>query len=215
MVIYRKRQHITMSQFLVLIADIESSKDIEEKQREELQDKLQGELDNLNKGHTEPISPYTITLGDEFQAVFKHTDMLFTGVLGILALLHPVRIRFSLGIGGINTEVNKKQAIGMDGPAFHCARRGMDQLKKSGFLFNLATEGEQSPVLGVINNSLQLLSHEISSWHKNRIAILHLVREGHDYKEIARRLAISQTAFYKNKEAGALEVINELLDNIS
>src|SRR5699024_12288367 len=109
MVIYRKRQHITMSQFLVLIADIESSKDIEEKQREELQDKLQNELDNLNKGHTEPISPYNITLGDEFQAVFKHTDMLFTRVLGILALLHPARTRYALGSGEMTTDRIKKQ----------------------------------------------------------------------------------------------------------
>ncbi|SMO62121.1 SatD family protein [Fodinibius sediminis] len=204
-----------MKRRLVLIADIESSKEIKEEERGALQDNLQQTLDDLNQMEQAPASPYTITLGDEFQAVFEEADGLFVQLFRILSALYPVRVRFSLGIGTIATPLNTTQAIGMDGPAFHEARKGMEQLKESGFLFHLRFEEEQNTVLKLINNSLQLLSHEVETWKKNRLAILHLLKEGHDYKEIASQLSISSPAFYKNKEAGALEVVSELTDNIS
>jgi len=204
-----------MERYLVLIADIESSKEIKEGRREALQDKLQEELNHLNQSDYAPVSPYTITLGDEFQAVFEEAGALPVHLFRILAVSHPVRIRFSLGVGSIATPVNTEQAIGMDGPAFHEARNGMDTLKESGFLFHLNVEKEESAILKLINASLQLLSHEIKTWKKNRLAILYLLKEGYDYKKIADRLDISTPAFYKNKEAGALEVISTLIDSIT
>lgn len=204
-----------MSRFLVLIADIESSKEIKEENRGALQVKLQAELDHLNQTDHAPVSPYTITLGDEFQAVFEDTERLFIDLFRISAVLHPVKARFSLGVGSVATPVNTEQAIGMDGPAFHEARKGMEMLKKSGYLFQLNVEGGDNATLGLINNSLQLLSHEIQAWKKNRLTILYLLREGYDYKKIVEELDISPPAFYKNKEAGALDVISKLMDNIS
>lgn len=204
-----------MDPYLVLIGDIEASKEIKEDQREKLQQKLQKELDRLNEGEGRPISPYTITLGDEFQAVFKGADHVFIHLFGILAALYPVKVRFSLGLGSIDTVINKEQAIGMDGPAFHCAREGIERLKESGHLFHLSVEKEHNAVVDVINNSLQLLSHEIQSWKKNRLSILYLLKQGYDYKSIADKLDISRPAFYKNRDAGALEVISELMDHIS
>lgn len=204
-----------MQRLIVLIADIESSKQIKEEQREALQAKLQQELDHLNKIEYGPVSPYTITLGDEFQAVFEEADMLFIHFFRILAKLHPVRVRFSLGVGSIATPLNTEQSIGMDGPAFHQARKGMDQLKESGFLFHLNVEEEDNAALKLINNSLELLSHEIQTWNQNRLSIFYLTKEGYDYKKIVEQLDISPPAFYKNKEAGALDVVSKLLDNIS
>src|SRR5690625_3549704 len=204
-----------MERYLVLIADIESSKEIKEGRREALQDKLQEELNHLNQSDYAPVSPYTITLGDEFQAVFEEAGALPVHLFRILAVSHPVRIRFSLGVGSIVTPVNTEQAIGMDGPAFHEARSGMDTLKESGFLFHLNVEEEDSAILNLVNASLQLLSHEIKTWKKNRLTILYLLKEGYDYKKIAERLDISTPAFYKNKEAGALEVISTLIDSIT
>ncbi|MCW9706449.1 SatD family protein [Fodinibius salsisoli] len=204
-----------MEQALVLIADIESSKEIKEEDREVLQDKLQDELKQLNETDQRPLSPYTITLGDEFQAVFQNADGLFKHCFRILALLYPVRVRFSLGIGSIATPINEEQAIGMDGPAFHAAREGMEALKESGFLFNIYLEEGTNTEVNLINDSLQLLSHEVQKWRQNRLSIFYLLQEGYNYKEIADKLDISQPAFYKNKEAGALEVIRNLTNHIS
>ncbi|HKK47246.1 MAG TPA: SatD family protein [Balneolaceae bacterium] len=204
-----------MNKSLVLIADIEASKEVKQGKREELQQKLKKVLETLSRENKGIVSPYTITLGDEFQAVFKNADHLFKDIFKILATLHPISVRFSLGVGDISTPINKEQAIGMDGPAFHEAREGIKQLKKSGYLFNIRIEEENDMIFKIINNSLQLISTEIRSWNKRRLLIFHLLREGHDYKSITQKLDISRAAFYKNKEMGALDIIDELSDNIA
>jgi len=205
-----------MKNSLVLIADIEASREVEQADREELQRKLQKVLQQLNEEGDGLLSPYTITLGDEFQAVFSKADHIFVHMLKIIAALHPVYVRFSLGMGAITTAINKEQALGMDGPAFHVAREGIDLLKESGFLFNICfADKEESLHLKIVNNTLKLLSKQIRGWNKRRVTILHMIKEGYDYKEISEHLGISQPAFYKNKEAGALDVIDELTDDIA
>jgi len=204
-----------MGKSLVLIADIEASRDIKGKDREDLQKSLKDILKNLNEQGEGIVSPYTITLGDEFQAVFEKADHLFVQMLKIMAALHPVTVRFSLGIGSIDTPLNTEQAIGMDGPAFHRARKGIEILKENGFLFGIRSEDNENLMLQILNNSLQLLSKQMRGWNKTRIKILYMLKEGCDYKVISDELDISRTAFYKNKEAGALEVIDELSDNMA
>ena len=204
-----------MEKSLVLIADIEASRDVEGKDREVLQKSLKDILTNLNERGEGIVSPYTITLGDEFQAVFEEADHLFVQMLKIMAALHPVTVRFSLGIGSIDTPLNTEQAIGMDGPAFHRARKGIEILKENGFLFGIRSEDNEGLMLKILNNSLQLLSKQMRGWNKTRIKILYMLKEGCDYKVISDELDISRTAFYKNKEAGALEVIDELSDNMA
>lgn len=207
-----------MSDSLVLIADIEASRKIGEKEREDFQQRLENILNDLNEqanDDTGLISPYTVTLGDEFQAVFKKANHIFIHMFKIMVALHPVAVRFSLGTGNITTPINSEQAIGMDGPAFHEAREGMDILKKSGYLFYIRIEGEDNLNLKIINGSLKLLSKQIRSWNKKRLAILHMLKEGYDYKAISEELDISKSAFYKNKEAGSLDVIDDLSNDIA
>lgn len=204
-----------MKKSLVLIADIEASRDIEGKDREVLQKSLKDILTHLNEQGEGIVSPYTITLGDEFQAVFDEADHLFVHMLKIMETLHPVTVRFSLGIGSIDTPLNTEQALGMDGPAFHRARKGIEILKENGFLFGIRSEDNADLMLKILNNSLQLLSKQMRGWNKTRIKILYMLKEGWDYKVISDELGISRTAFYKNKEAGALEVIDELSDNMA
>jgi hypothetical protein len=205
-----------MEKLLVLIGDIEDSKSVQNEDREDLQEVLSDELQALNTQYQEGmVSPYTITLGDEFQAVFDGADVVFVQMLKIISAIHPIGVRFSLAVGEIDTSINTEQAIGMDGPAFHRARRGVELLKESEYIFNIGFEEDDSPELKIINNSLQLLSGQIRRWNKRRLTILHMMKEGYDYKEISEALEISKPAFYKNKDAGMLDVVGELTDNIT
>ncbi|NIT55368.1 MAG: hypothetical protein GWN00_03760 [Aliifodinibius sp.] len=204
-----------MEKLLVLIGDIEDSQSVGSRDRESLQEVLSDELQMLNTEYDRGIiSPYTITLGDEFQAVFDRADNIFVQMLKVMSAIHPIGVRFSLAVGHIDTSINTEQAIGMDGPAFHRARRGVELLKENEYMFNIGFE-DDSPELKVINNSLQLLSGRIRGWNKRRLVILHMMKEGYDYKEISEALEISKPAFYKNKEAGMLDVVSELSDNIT
>ncbi len=198
---------------IVLIADIVASRQIEDRDR--IQRKLKNLLNTINKSSGSILSPMTITLGDEFQCVYSSADVIFNHIWRILETAYPEKIRFSYGIGGISTRINKNQAIGMDGPAFYEAREGLIQLKQGNYYFNIRVSDNQSENLNFIRNSLHLVSHHIRSWKKNRIRIMGSLTDGMQIKTIARNLKITEQAVYKNISNGGMELILEITKNIS
>ncbi len=196
---------------IVLIGDIVSSRKI--KNRSLTQQKFEETFKQINKKNKPLISPFTITLGDEFQAVYEKADLLFYNIWQILQYTSPIKIRFSIGVGEITTPINKKQAIGMDGPAFYFAREGMEELKETNNLFILKGEGISNSEL--LNQILFLLSHQINGWKQTRYKIITSLYEGISVKEMADRLGITDKAVYKNIDAGALQNIKRLTDEIS
>ncbi|HFE63174.1 MAG TPA: hypothetical protein ENK14_02015 [Caldithrix sp.] len=188
---------------IALIGDILSSREVPE--RNELQQKLDRTLSQVNRSNPALLSPYTITLGDEFQAVYRNADSLFEDIWQIMLGIFPQKIRFSIAVGTLSTPINRRQAIGMDGPAFHFAREGIQQLKKTSYLFKLS--GEAFPEQELINYSLNLISADVNNWEKNRMQILVGLLLGKKRKDLAEQLGISNVAVYKNIRAGALEAI--------
>jgi hypothetical protein len=195
---------------LVLIGDIVASKRI--KNRKEIQKKLQNLFKSFNN-NKEIISPFTITLGDEFQAVFSKADNIFKYLWEVLFAIYPVQVRFSFGIGDITTSINTVQAIGMDGPAFYNAREGLTELKQKAFLFNLVHNDEKKIML--IKQVLFLLSHLTSGWKESRFKILSLLYDDMPVFEVAKKMKISDKAVYKNIDAGALTNIISITKIIS
>ncbi len=197
---------------LVLVGDLVASRRIA--RRSAVQEKLRVCLNQLNAKKKEGlVSPYTITLGDEFQAVFSAPDRIFQDALTILLALYPVAVRFSCAIGEISTVINTKQAIGMDGPAFHDARATIDRLKKTDSLFAIAGPGGAG--LTLINHSLALVSHSIRKWPRSRLEILHRLSENHSVEQIARDLRVTEQAAYKSIEAGAIRTIVPVFGEIT
>ena len=204
---------------VVVIGDIIGSRALDEPEREEAQEKLLEVFEQIRDKRSSLKSPHTITLGDEFQAVYSGFSTVIDDCWKILAALHPVSVRFSISVGRIVTPINKSQAIGMDGPAFHEARDGIEELKKTGRLFivkiRYAEENEKSlHVLNLMNSSLNMLSNEMLSWKKIRYQILVMINDGWPVKEIAKELNISETAVYKNRDDGDLALIIELKNTI-
>ncbi len=204
---------------IVLIGDIVDSKQLKEEKREQVQSLLLEQFDEINRESDSIEAPFTITLGDEFQAVYTDASTLWEDCWRILAELHPVSVRFSAAIGSISTPINTKQAIGMDGPAFYIARDNIEEMKKSERLFSVGIEGlqkdaERQAVLSLINNSLKFLSKEMKSWNKIRFQILVMLNRGLAVKEIAKKLNVSETAVYKNREDGSLPLVIELKESV-
>jgi hypothetical protein len=197
--------------YFVLIGDIVNSKKI--KDRIAFNAKFQEALSALNAHKADILSPYTITAGDEIQAVFGSADNVFRDAIVILASIYPEKIRFSFSAGALITPVNPNQSIGMDGPAFYTAREGIDRLKKSGDLFHISGEG--IPDLQLLQSCLQLLSFQIKDWKPNRLQTLMFLQEATPVKVIAEKLKVSEQAIYKTINAGALEVVMQLFDEIS
>lgn len=196
---------------IVLVGDLVASRRIVE--RSAVQERLRDCLRQLNSKKREGLlSPYTITLGDEFQAVFSTPDRLFRDSLTVLIALYPVEVRFSFAIGEISTAINTKQAIGMDGPAFHEARATIDRLKKTKNLFAIASSDGAG--LTLINQSLALISHTIGKWPRNRLELLRGLSENRTIKQMARDLRVTDKAVYKSIDAGAIRTIVPLLEEI-
>lgn len=196
---------------IVLIGDIVSSKKINN--RKEIQKKLQTLFKSFNKNGKDITSPFTITLGDEFQAVFSKADNIFKYLWETLLTVYPVKIRFSLGVGSITTSINTAQAIGMDGPAFYNAREGLNELKTTAFLFNIIYDDYKIVIL--LKQILFLLSHLSADWKESRYKILSLMYDDLSVHQITKKMKISDKAVYKNIDAGALTNIISITKIIS
>jgi hypothetical protein len=194
---------------IVLIGDIIGSRKIEN--RGEVQKQLEEVFQLIHKEASNIISNFTITLGDEFQAVFSNADNIFYYLRRIENFIFPVKVRFALGIGKIMTPI-KKKAIGMDGPAFYSAREGMSKLKSSHS--RIIVNGEIEDI-NLVNENLSLLSFLTRGWKLNRSLVLEMMYQGKSIKQIARRLGITERAVYKTINSGALQILKSLSDELS
>lgn len=186
---------------IALIGDLVHSKELEK--RGAFQRRLVKVLEQTGSTATQLASPYTVTLGDEFQAVYRAADSLFADMLSIMAEIHPVQTRFALGLGELTTRINSKQALGMDGPAFHRARAALNELKSDAGLLRI--RGEDEARWKLANRALNLISHHAEGWSRNRLLIVAGLLRGTSVREIEDGLRISRVAVYKNIRAAALD----------
>jgi len=196
---------------ITLIGDIVSSRRI--KKRQQIQNNLNKVFKKINERGEYISSPLTITLGDEFQAVYNKPDFIFKHIWQIILSIYPEKVRFSIGLGEITTALNPVQAIGMDGPAFYNARKGLDEIKQTYFQFNVT--GNERTNLELIKQSLFLLSHISYNWKETRLIILSMMYDNFSVNEIAKKIKITDKAVYKNIDAGALQTVIKLTAELS
>jgi hypothetical protein len=200
---------------IALIGDIVSSRKLKDRAR--VQSKLYALFREINKQDKTIASPFTITLGDEFQALYIKADNIFKDICRVLITLYPVKVKFSIGIGNLTTKLNKSQSIGMDGTAFHNARQGLSELKNKSFIINLVADGEKS--IELERQSLFMISNMIKKWKQTRLMIFDMLTDGLTVQEISSKLKISDKAVYKSITAGdlsiILKIVNEINNNIN
>lgn len=116
--------------YFAIIGDMVQSRKLDD--RAAVQKKLIEEIESTNQRHKQSIvSPYSVTLGDEFQALYHSPRYLLTDLVFLyLSLERSVKVRFGVGYGEIATEINRKLALGMDGDAFYRARDAIEDAKK-------------------------------------------------------------------------------------
>jgi hypothetical protein len=195
--------------YIALIGDVVGSRQIRE--RIPFDDRLLTRINDLGDRNPYVVSRYTL-IGDEVQAVFRGAGRLFRDAISVTAAIHPVKMRFSYGVGSLTKPINPDQAIEMDGPAFHRARDGVNELKETGHLFTVV--GDDVPQVELVRTVLRLVSHHMERWNKNRLEALAGRLEGAPVKEIAEQLRLSDQAIYKTIDAGAIDVIIRLFDCI-
>lgn len=200
-----------MKTYLALIGDLRASREIED--RKKAQKRLETAIKRLNKtyGHN-MVSPLTVTLGDEFQALFNDASELWKLIFGLEARIAPLQVRFGIGIGELTTRVNRQAAVGMDGPAFHKARDAIVALKASEGCYYLKGLGLDDTL---VNSIFSIISDQRKRWNENRLNIFLDLLAEKKADQIAARLNISKQAVYKNIDHGSLTAIATVFSEVA
>ena len=200
-------------QVLVLIADIVESRSIPK--RAAYQRKLQEFLETMNaRSRQSLLSPYTITVGDEFQAVYRNTRSLFGDIMQTVDHSFPNRIRFSLSYGPISTELNPRAALGMDGPAFSNARSLLNTLKKQNRTI-IQFDLPRSERIELVNVCLTLFANDLEKWNKTAVSTFTLYLGGLAPRQIARETGVHFTTAYRHIREKHFEDYHKMLTLLS
>jgi predicted DNA-binding protein YlxM (UPF0122 family) len=157
-------------------------------------------------------SPFTVTIGDEFQVLLRNVDSAPAIIEYTAREMTPVGLVFGVGIGAIITDINPSLAIGMDGPAFHFARRAIEQAKKKkpGIIYQ-----SDFPGMDMIN----ALNYFIESCTKRRTKrqqqVLTYLHENYTQEEIAARLGIKQQSVFDIINAAYLSEVESAKRSIA
>lgn len=198
--------------YVAVIGDLVASREITN--RAAFQRRLSRLFAALSSRNPGIVSPYTITLGDEFQALYANANHLFVDLVTILAHVHPFRLRLALGVGEITTAINDEHAIGMDGPAFHTAREVMEQLKTQDdtLLQTFVRQPGNGAAVDLLNRALSVVAELTRTWKRNTWAITRDEMSGKTVEETADTLSITTRAVYKNMRTNGVRSIVALFE---
>ncbi|EGO64970.1 SatD family protein [Acetonema longum] len=178
--------------YCAIIGDIVGSRKLAD--RSEVQKKFQAVAERACRQYQADIaSPFTVTIGDEFQVLLKRVQTAPEVIKTVIREMAPIDLVFGVGIGDISTDINREMAIGMDGPAFHAARKAVEQAKrkKPGVIYRTAL-----PEVGAGTDMINSLQYFIESCSKKRTKrqkqVLELLEKGSTQEEIAEHLDIKQ-----------------------
>ena len=195
--------------YIALIGDLIESKQL--KNRKQAQKDLQNMMAVLN--HDYLVSPFTVTTGDEFQALLRPNPEIMQ-LLDQIALGFPHPIRFGLGLGEIVTDINREQSIGADGPAYWRARAAIDVIheKNDYGSSRIAVSLGDEELSQAVNTVLAATSFIQSKWNTSQREVLeqmlmeYIYDENFSHGEIAELLQISPSALSKRLKSSGLKI---------
>lgn len=195
-----------IKKYCVIIGDIVQSKEI--KNRGLLQRKFYAALEKINKQFASQIvSKFTVTLGDEFQGVLKDLSSGYAVVNVIQEMFFPVKLRFGVGRGRIATRL-RKEAMGMDGPAFHFAREAVEEAreKKREIIYHTGFKEKDA----AINALLFAISVFREGRTQRQFQAVSAYRKYRTQKKASRAMGIDRTTLTKMLKAAKWDQVSEL-----
>lgn len=201
-----------MTSYVALIGDIIQSKQVAD--RSQLQESINNAFETIHERYPDLIqSKFTLTLGDEFQALLTPSKTIFK-LLDHLEMLIPVSFRFGLGYGTLTTDFNKDVSIGADGPAYWHAREAIDIIhdqnwsgKTKGYVVTKDDKFDRT-----INNLLLLSDTLKDGWTDlqrktfEQMLSKEIYTADFNQKEFADELGISASSLSKRLNVGNIKI---------
>ena len=199
--------------FLALIADVIDSKMVQE--RFDLQKQVEKTLQKMNELFGDYLaSRFTLTLGDEFQALLEVDAPVFQIIDTLRSELTPTQLRFGIGLGEIVTSIDPLQSIGADGPAYWNARTAINLVHQKNDYGNTQiyfSSGKENQDIFV--NALIASGEAIrSSWRGSQEEILLdllkrcVYSENFSQQDLAQSLEINPSALSKRLKSSSIRV---------
>ena len=199
--------------YLALIADVIDSKMVQE--RFDLQKQLEKTLQTMNELFGEFLaSNFTLTLGDEFQALLKVDAPVFQMIDTLRSELTPTQLRFGIGLGEIVTDIDPLQSIGADGPAYWNARAAINLVHQKNdygntqIYFSCGKEKQDFFVNALIASWEAIRSGWRGSQEEILLDLLKrcVYSENFSQQDLAQSLAINPSALSKRLKSSSIRV---------
>lgn len=197
--------------YCAIIGDIIGSRKLED--RQDVQKTFLAMAKEANRLYEADIaSPFTVTIGDEFQVLLKNSYITPQIIDYVKREMAPVELVFGVGIGEILTDINPKLAIGMDGPAFHFARKAIEQAKKKKPKIIYKSD---FPGMGMIDSLNYFIESCTERRTKRQQQILEYLSQNLTQEAIANKLGIKQQSVSDIIKLSYLSEVVDAKENIS
>lgn len=197
--------------YLAIIADIINSKSIIN--RKQTQEELKNGLEIINQRFKKYlVSDFTLTLGDEFQALLVVDAPICKIIDTFEATINSLRFRYGIGYGEILTDIDPNLSIGADGPAFWNAREAIEWIHKENDYGMSNTYMIGKEPLAIINNLLAMCSNiKLSMTDKQRETLDFIISndiysDSFEQKEIATQMKLSESTLTKRLKSGRIKL---------
>ena len=199
--------------YLALIADVIDSKMVQE--RLDLQKQVEKTLQKMNELFGDYLaSRFTLTLGDEFQALLEVDAPVFQIIDTLRLELNPTQLRFGIGLGEIVTDIDPLQSVGADGPAYWNARAAINLVhQKNDYgntqIYFLSGNDSQDSVVNALIASGEAIR---SGWRDSQEEILlnllkrSVYSESFSQQDLAQSLSINPSALSKRLKSSSIRV---------
>lgn len=200
--------------YIAIIGNIIYSKQVS--QRSNTIEGLKQQLNSINYSFAQNLaSPFTLTKGDEFQALCKPNPHIFLMIDQIqLAFRDQLEIKFGIGLGKILTVIDPKQSIGVDGPAYWEAQKAIEFIldKDDYGSSKLSFSSEYKQIDRVIKSLLSSSDFIKATWNKSQTDLFEalinnkIYQEDFKQKPVAEKMKLSQSAFTKRLKSSGIKI---------
>ncbi|MFW5911486.1 MAG: SatD family protein [Halolamina sp.] len=197
--------HVDDKVYVALIGDIRGSRGVEN--RNEVQTAFKRVVSSLNDripAHS-IASQFTVTTGDEFQVLLTDAAAAVDAAVSASDRFQPARLRFGIGRGELETEVNPNQAIGMDGPCFHRAREAINAAETDTAWLRVA--GWANGLDRHVNAMADLVQCVREGWTDRQAQFALAVEEEGSQKRVADRYDVSKSTVSESLSAGHVQEV--------
>lgn len=178
---------------------------------------LRETIGSLNHEYsTEVYAPLRLVRGiDEISGVLRKPDFSFEICARVNEKIFPARLRWGIGWGEIDVNLESHDAGAMDGTAFHYAAAAMDRARKHKLTYAFSFPNITTEEIAFIESSAALYSAIVKGWTEKSAMLSIAMRNNQRQADAAAELDISPQRVSQLMRRGSIEELRNFEDAIS